>query len=243
MAGNVEGERQRVLRFTATERAFHWAFALPFLALLFSGLPLLFPSLRNLIHGYDLRMGIRLHLASAIFFLVSPVLVLLLGDRNSLVASARALFTVRGGNLLWLKQFHRFLIGLPCEMSSVGRFNGGQKLNALFLMAASIGLVVTGFAMWWGSPSVANASGKVHDLLTLAIIPPLLGHLFFALLHPKTRESLNGMLSGWVDAAWAKEHHPRWYASILQEGMDLEIQEVAYRVQERDANLPAGDYE
>ena len=55
--------------------------ALPTLALLASGLPLLFPALRGWVRGYDAQMGLRLPLAFSVL-LLAPLVVLLLGDRR-----------------------------------------------------------------------------------------------------------------------------------------------------------------
>jgi cytochrome b subunit of formate dehydrogenase len=41
-----------------------------------------------------------------------------------------------------------------------------------------------------------------------------LGHLWFALILPKTRHSLNGMTRGWVREDWAVERHPKWVAAL-----------------------------
>ena len=57
-----------VPRFNATERALHWGFALLYLALLASGLPLMFPGLRGWIRGYTPLVGLRLHLACALLW-------------------------------------------------------------------------------------------------------------------------------------------------------------------------------
>ncbi|MBI3121916.1 MAG: cytochrome b/b6 domain-containing protein [candidate division NC10 bacterium] len=222
----MPGSRE-VVRFGATERAFHWAFALPFLGLLLSGLPLSFPGLRPWISGYSLQVGLRLHLVCAVTWTVAPTLVVVLGDRRALATVASDLFVLAREEISWLRQLPRWLAGLPCEMRGVGRFNAGQKLNGIFVAISSVVLAITGVILWiiWQSPGLVWTGGPVgrtmigwsrwlHYLLTVLMMVPLLGHITLATIHPRTKESLRGMLFGTVDATWAKEHHPGWHAEI-----------------------------
>jgi formate dehydrogenase gamma subunit len=225
---NTVGSGAReVVRFSATERAFHWSFAIPFLGLLLSGLPLSFPALRSWITGYSAEIGLRLHLASAVAWLVAPPLVVIFGDRRALANAAAALFVVARGELSWLCRLPRWLVGLACDMSGVGRFNAGQKLNGWLIAVTSLVFAVTGVVLWaeWQTPGLFGRGARLamamlawsrwlHFVLSVVILVPLLGHLVLATVHPRTRESLRGMLFGTVDAAWASDHHPAWYAEI-----------------------------
>ncbi len=224
----LRGSRE-VIRFGATERAFHWAFAIPFLGLLLSGLPLSFPVLRSWINGYSPQVGLRLHLVSGVAWILAPALVVVLGDRRALAAAGSNLFAIVGEELWWLRQLPRMLAGLPCEMTGVGRFNAGQKLNAVFVAITSVLFLITGVILWmvwqWpGSVSEGEPLGRaligwsrrLHYLSTMLVLAPLLGHIVLATVHPRTKESLRGMLFGMVDAEWARQHHPRWYAEACQ---------------------------
>ena len=99
----------RVLRFTVTERALHWAFAAGYLALLVSGLPLMLPALRQLIRDYTPAMGVRLHLAAAVLWVVAPLAVIVLGDRRALATASRQLASFSRPDLQWLTSFPRWL--------------------------------------------------------------------------------------------------------------------------------------
>jgi len=224
----TQGGRE-VVRFSATERAFHWAFAIPFLGLLLSGLPLSFPGLRSWITGYTPQIGLRLHLVCAVAWILGPILVVALGNRRVLATVASDLFGILREELSWLRQLPRWLAGLPCEMRGVGRFNAGQKLNGLFVAGTSALLLMTGVILWivWQWPGLASAEGlvagaivsgsrRLHYFVTVLMPVPLMGHIVLATIHPRTKESLRGMLFGAVDAKWAREHHPRWYAEICQ---------------------------
>ena len=43
-----------------------------------------------------------------------------------------------------------------------------------------------------------------------SLVPLIAGHLFLTLVNPSTRGSLRGIVTGYVDAAWAAAHHSRW---------------------------------
>ena len=166
------------------------------------------PDLEVLLAQRDLIR--TLHLASAWGMVVLPLLVVLTGDRGALRRDLRDIDYWDRLDLQWLRRAPVFFIkALP----PAGRFNAGQKLNAILVGAAAAGFLVTGLAMWkaelfplW----VGDVCTQLHDLLTVAIVPLVAGHLFLTLVNPSTRGSLPGILSGYVDRAWAAAHHPRW---------------------------------
>lgn len=216
-----------MLRFTTTERALHWGFALTYLLLLASGLPLMMPILRGWIRGYTTVVGVRLHLAGAVLWIVVPLMIVAIGDRRRLRETWRDLVSLRAEDRAWLRRFPRWLLSRSDRVRidmTVGRFNGGQKLNATFTATSSALLLLTGLALWpldaAGTVPCALLTGSesvrywraAHRWLTVIALGPLLGHVFLALLHPSTRHSLAGMLTGDVDRAWAATHHPRWRA-------------------------------
>lgn len=215
-----------VLRFTGTERAFHWGFALWYFALLASGLPLMLPALRPWIYGWTRVVGVRLHLASGVLWILVPVAIVALGNRKHLRRAARDLAGFSRADWGWVVRFPAWLFCRSEEPAEVDRFNSGQKLYAVFTAVTSLLLLLTGLALWPLDDTGAIAgdflagSGSVrlwrdvHKLLTLAILLPLAGHIFFALLHPRTRPSLPGMLGGRVDAEWAAAEHPRWFNRV-----------------------------
>lgn len=214
-----------VVRFTPSERAWHWVFAAGWLALLASGLPLMLPAMQGWIRGYSPVIGLRLHLAAAVVWAVALAGVLLLGDRRRLAATWRELAVLDAEDRRWLTRFPRWLAAGPAGRARldarVGRFNAGQKVNALVTAAASAVLLVTGLALVpeaaGGGAPVAGPLRTVHGWVTLAMLVPLGGHLFFALAFPATRPSLSGMLRGRVGAEWAARHHPRWRAERAPE--------------------------
>jgi formate dehydrogenase subunit gamma len=208
----IRGAPRRLLRFSASARALHWTLALATLGLLASGLPLLLPAFRGWIRGYDPQVGLRLHLALSVF-LLAPGLVVLLGDRGALRAESVELMRLGREDWRWLRGLPAFLVGLPCASERVGRYNGGQKLNAWGVLMSVTGLTLTGVPLWLGAPAgLLPILRWLHDGLTLVLLLLVVGHVVLATLHPRTRPALRGMVDGWVPADWAAVQYPRWAA-------------------------------
>jgi formate dehydrogenase subunit gamma len=54
----------------------------------------------------------------------------------------------------------------------------------------------------------------LHDGLMWISLVLLVGHLFLAVIYPRTRHSLRGITTGSVDVDWAREHHRKWVAEL-----------------------------
>ena len=200
--------RTGVPRFNRSFRALHWAFSLPFMILLVSGIALALPSFEVLLSHRELLRSI--HLYSAIGLVVLPLFTVVFGDRRSLARDAREIDYWDRLDWMWLGRSLTFWRGrLPAQ----GRFNAGQKLNTVLVIAATTGFVVTGVLMWraelfplW----LGDVATQVHDALTLLVIPLVLGHIFMAALNPRTNGALGSIFHGRVDREWARAHHGRW---------------------------------
>lgn len=221
-------------RFTRTERLLHWSNAISFLALALTGFSLHLAPLRTLfsaalaplppLFGRPMTL-IDLHIIIAIFFVAGPLVWVLLGDRRVLRADVREIAHVDADDRIWLARMAGFDDRAP--LPPQGRFNAGQKLNALATIIAFGGFVATGVALaFWPNSAIGAASSMqvaglwrrgaviLHNLLGLASVALVAGHIYLAALHPGTRHSLRGMLFGRVRRDWAREHHPKWVAAV-----------------------------
>ena len=190
-----------VRRFGPTERALHWVHAAGVLAMLGTGLLLYLPVLSEAIARRNLVKN--LHLGAAILWAVAIALVLVLGDRRRLAADWREIETLDADDRRWLRG----------KRAPQGRFNAGQKVNALLTAAFALLFVVSGFFLWLGERDhrfLLDGTGTVHETLTLVSVALLVGHLYLAVLHPSTRHALRGITKGDVREDWAREHHPKW---------------------------------
>lgn len=200
---------RRLPRFSRTERTLHWVHASAFLVLFVSGLCLYLPSLSQLIGRRPLLKDI--HVYTALIWLAALALILLAGDRRRLLAAAREIDTFDDDDLAWLRR----------RRAPQGRFNAGQKINAIVTAALAVLFAITGFFLWYGERDHAfrlqNAL-LVHDWLMYISFFLLLGHLYLALINPSTRHSLSGMTRGWVREDWALRHHRKWVERMRQGG-------------------------
>jgi formate dehydrogenase subunit gamma len=199
----------RLARFSGTERALHWVHASAFLVLLASGLCLYLPSLAEAVGRRPLLKDI--HVYTALAWIAALALVVLAGDRRRLLATAREIDAFDADDLAWLRRR-----GAP-----QGRFNAGQKINAIVTAALAVLFTVTGFFLWYGERNHAfrlqNAL-LVHDWLMYVSFLLLLGHLYLSLVHPTTRHSLSGITRGWVKEDWALRHHRKWAEQLRTRG-------------------------
>jgi len=152
----------RAPRFGTTERAVHWSFALLLFTLLGSGLVLWVPPLSE---AAGHRAGLRqAHIVAGLALVPVPLLVALVGDRPTVLATAR--------------QLERFG-GTP-------RFNDGQRLNTAWTATSAVLFLITGVIQWrWPSfpADWRTGASRLHDLLTVVTIVVVTAHVALALLH------------------------------------------------------------
>ena len=189
-----------VRRFSPVERLLHWVNAAGFFFLLVTGLILYLPSLSMLVSRRQTIQGI--HFWGGVGWLGALAGVLLLGGRR-LLATARELDSFDGDDLRWLRGR-----GAP-----QGRFNAGQKINAVLTAAFTILFGVSGLLLWFGEEDTRYRFAStviLHDGVMYVSLALLVGHLYLALIHPATRHALRGMTLGSVSADWAARHHAKW---------------------------------
>jgi formate dehydrogenase subunit gamma len=200
----------RIERFNRTERTVHWVQATTFLTLLLSGCALALPSVESVIgHRALLR---EIHLSAAFFFFFGPAIVALSADRRSIALDVEAVDTWDADDLRWLIPFpllRLFGVHTPAQ----GRFNAGQKLNAIFVVWSTITFTVTGLLMWQNRrfpTDLVSQANTIHTALAYFALGAFLGHLYLATVYPRTRHSFRAITQGWVRVEWAAAHHPKW---------------------------------
>ena len=189
-----------VPRFSRVERLLHWVNALGFFFLLATGLILYLPHLSMLVSRRQLIQS--LHFWSGVGWLAALALVIVLGGRR-LLATARELDSFDRDDLLWLRR----------RKAPQGRFNAGQKINAVLTAAFTVLFGVSGLLLWFGEQDTRYRFAStviLHDGLMYVSLALLVGHLYLALIHPATRHALRGMTVGDVRVEWAMRHHAKW---------------------------------
>ena len=211
-------------RLAASTRALHWLVALPVLLLLLTGLTNFWPELKAL-HVGGARVFAWLHVLIGLGFAVAlvPSVIAILRSRAAR-RDARELLAFRLDDYLWLQ--HRVLraAGLRSIGPRVGKFNAGQKLNAVLSAAATAALTGTGVVLgvnYWSKDvfdvDLVGAVFRWHTVLSVLLLPLIAGHLYMAVLNPGTRESLRGITTGRVRRSWAERHHGAWADRVREE--------------------------
>ena len=199
---------RRLARFSRTERAVHWVYAAAFVVLLGSGLCLYLPSLAEAVGRRPLLKTI--HVYTALALIAALVVVVVVGDRRSLRATAHEVDVWDPADRAWFRR----------RRTPSGRLNAGQKLNSVITASFAVLFTVTGGLLWYGERDTRFRFADtilVHDWLTYISLFLFTGHLYLSVIHPRTRHSLVGITRGWVDEDWALEHHRTWAEAQIEE--------------------------
>jgi formate dehydrogenase subunit gamma len=195
-----------VVRFDRVERALHWTTATLFLVLLATGMTLYLGPLSTLVGR---RVVVKdVHVVSGLLLPVPLVLAYAGRWRAGLRRDVRRLAR-------WSVDDHRWLRSLGRRgRAPLGKFNAGQKLNAVFVAGCIPLMLATGSIMRWFEPfplSWRTGATFVHDWISLALLVVVVGHIGKALLDPV---ALRAMVRGTVTADHVARHHPRWWAEL-----------------------------
>jgi formate dehydrogenase subunit gamma len=200
-----------LLRFGTVERWVHWTNAALFLVLMVTGAILYIGPLSALVGRRELLRNLHVY---AGIVLPLPVLIAMIGQHGArLRRDFASLNRFVPGEARWFRARTRGSVRL-------GKFNPGQKLNAVFIAAAGIVMLATGSIMRWFSLFPIDwrtGATFVHDWFALGIWVAVIGHVVLAFRDP---DALRGMTRGSVSAAWARRERPRWYDAETAEPIE-----------------------
>jgi formate dehydrogenase subunit gamma len=198
-----------VPRYTHVERLTHWAVAVAYIALFFSGLALFHPYfywLSALFGGGPFMRILHPFLGVAFAILFYAYAIPLHAD-NHVTASDRR----------WLAGMVRYMNRAGEAEPVQGKFNAGQKLMYWSMVVVIAVLAVTGVLMWrpYFAPSVPvglrRVAGDLHAVAAFIMFVGIGVHVYAAYW---TKGSMRAMTRGTVTRAWARFHHPAWYAKV-----------------------------
>lgn len=195
-----------VVRFDRAERWLHWANATLFLILLATGMTLYVGPLSALVGRRVLLKD--LHVISGLLLPVPLVLAYAGSWRAGLRRDVRRLARWSTDDRRWLTSLGRR------GRERMGKFNAGQKLNAIFVAGCIPLMLATGSIMRWFEPfPLAWRTGAtfVHDWLALLLLATVIGHIGKALAEPLP---LRAMRTGRMPAEHVRRHHPRWWREV-----------------------------
>jgi formate dehydrogenase subunit gamma len=200
--------KDRILRYGVTTRIVHWLIAASWILLFVSGLPLFHPYFywtASLFGGGALMRLLHPFIGSGLTLLFAGY-ALSIWKENLLTAGDRA--WLRGALAVMMRRR---------EIRVDGKYNAGQKVMFWLLGVCTLGLTASGIVIWrpyfsgsFGADArqIATAAHAFFAFLMFAAVGVHVYAAFF------TKGSITGMLRGTVSRAWAKTHHPGWYADI-----------------------------
>ena len=213
LGGHVPDTGRKIERFTPFERSAHWANAIAFVVLAVSGIVMAFgkffllPVIGGTLFGWLTYALKTAHNFAGPLFAVSLVIVIITFVRDNIPGKGDLTWILNGGGMLGAHE-------IPSH-----RFNGGEKL-VFWLGVFVAGLVVVGSGLVMDKlvPGLAYTRGQmqiahmVHAISTVMMIAMFIGHIYLGTIG--TKGAYQGMRTGYVDEAWAKEHHELWYDDV-----------------------------
>ncbi len=197
---------ESVVRYDRAERVLHWSNAALFLLLLGTGMALYVPQLSSAVGRRVLVKDV--HVISGLLLPV-PLLLAYAGSwRAGLRRDVRRFAR-------WSVDDRRWLLSLGRRRRTrLGKFNAGQKVNAIFVAGCIPLMLATGVIMRWFDPfPLAWRTGAtfVHDWIAVLLVLVVVGHIGKALAEPV---ALRAMVRGTMPRAHVERHHPRWSAEL-----------------------------
>jgi formate dehydrogenase subunit gamma len=211
----VGGGGRRIERFTPFERAAHWSNAIAFVVLGISGIVMAFgkyfllPVIGGTLFGYLTYILKNLHNFFGPLFVVSLIIVFLVFVRDEFP---------RRGDLGWLMKAGGVFSKSGGEPPT-HRFNAGEKVVfwlSVFLLGSVV--VASGLVLDKLIPNLLyeratmQVAHMVHAVAAVLMIAVTGLHIYLGTVG--VRGAYTAMRHGYVDEAWAEEHHAYWLEDI-----------------------------
>ncbi|KQT09693.1 formate dehydrogenase subunit gamma [Ramlibacter sp. Leaf400] len=211
----VGGGGRRIERFTPFERAAHWTNAIAFVVLGLSGIVMAFgkffllPIMGGTLFGYFTYLLKNLHNFFGPLFAVSLLIVIITFIKDEFP---------RKGDLAWLAKFGG-VFSKSGEEPPTHRFNAGEKV-VFWAAVVVLGLVVVGSGLVLDKlvPSIdyvrstMQQAHMIHAVAAVLMVCLIGFHIYLGTLG--VRGAYGAMRHGYVDEAWAREHHGYWLDDI-----------------------------
>ncbi len=198
-------------RFSSFERIAHWTMAISFCILAISGLIILFgkhvllPVIGYTLFAWLTQLSKHLHNFVGPIFIFSILVSIVAFIRDNLPSA---------GDIKWLATFGGMFSGKEVP---AGRFNAGQK-GWFWIGVAILGIVMSASGLVLDFPNFDQTraimidADVTHSIGALLFIAAGLGHIYIGTIGMVG--AYDAMRHGYVDEAWAKEHHELWYNDV-----------------------------
>jgi formate dehydrogenase subunit gamma len=205
-----------IRRFTIAERAIHWTVAITFTTLAVTGLIITFGRAVLLpLIGYTLFSWLAI-LAKNLHNFVGPILAVAL---PIMIVKFVGENIPRAYDWVWIRHFGG-MFDKSGAHPPAGKANAGQKgLFWIMVVAAGLTLVVTGlildFPNFGQTRQTMQLTNVIHMVAGLIAVTFLCAHIYLGTIGMKG--AYEAMRYGYVDEAWAREHHEIWYNEVMHD--------------------------
>jgi formate dehydrogenase subunit gamma len=202
-----------LVRYTASERANHWAVGISFILLALSGLAFFHPAFYplSLLLGGGVWARILHPFIGVLMALLFVMMFFRFWKLNIITPTDKE----------WLSRVKELVGGDDRNMPEAGKYNGGQKVLFWLLVACMALLTLTGIVIWRVYFSalfpigVIRLASVAHAAVAAFMIGLIIVHAYAAIW---TKGTTRAMWNGTVTRAWAKQHHPAWFRQITGGG-------------------------
>jgi len=198
-------------RFSDFERIGHWTMAISFSVLGITGLIILFgkhlllPVIGYTLFAWLTQLSKNLHNFVGPVFMLSVVIMIVIWARDNLP---------RAYDFSWFGKLGGMVSG---EHVPSGRFNAGEK-GYFWIGVVVLGIVMSATGLILDFPNFDQARALmiqadiVHSIAGVVFISVSFGHIYLGTIG--VEGAYEGMRYGYVDEAWAKEHHEYWFQDV-----------------------------
>ena len=198
-------------RFTSLERYAHWVMGISFAILgvtglvMFIGKYVLLPVIGYTLFAWLTQLSKHLHNFVGPLFALSLLVFIVMYIKDNLP---------RAYDFGWFASAGGMFGGTHVPS---GRFNAGEKVwfwigvVVLSLVVSASGLILN-FPNFDQVRAVMIEANVVHAVSACAVMALSLGHIYMGTIG--VEGAYESMRHGYVDEAWAKEHHEYWYNDV-----------------------------
>ena len=201
---------RKIQRFSVFERTTHWFTAAVFWLLALTGLILLYgrfvliPLLGPDGFGLTASACKEAHNLFGPLFLVALLMLFFTFAKDNIYARGDMTWLLKGGGMLGGGHV------------SAGRFNAGEKIWFWIAVLGGIVLSISGlvldFAVFGQGREAMALAHLLHGITAVLVITVSFGHIYLGTAG--VQGTISSMANGYVDEAWARSHHDRWYAEV-----------------------------
>lgn len=213
----MENERSGVMvkRWSLFDRTLHWFTAILFIILAITGLSLLYgkailiPVIGKDAFAAYAALGKSVHNYLGPAFAVGLLVEIIKWISMNIPKFRDLVWFLKGGGAI--RHIH----------ASAGRMNGGEKVWFWGLTLIGGVMIVTGLLLDFPNLGTERSGMQLSHILHsgsgIILTGFALWHIYLGTIG--TEGALEGMVTGEVDAEWAKQHHDIWYEELMKDGL------------------------